>query len=85
MGTAIERPSNTEYMQSIAAYWENSPKIIKIILLQFYFKFSDGNFFFQNMIFTIFSKYLLMEKIVIDENAHNKITKSHQVPCFHDI
>ena len=45
MGTAIERPSNTEYTQSIAAYWENSPKIIKIILLQFYFKFSDGNFF----------------------------------------
>ena len=45
MGAAIVRPPNTEYTQSIGAYWENSLKKVKIILLQFYFKFSHVDFF----------------------------------------
>ena len=51
MGAAIVRPPNTEYTQSIGAFWESLPpqkkKKVKITLLQFYFKFSHGIFFFK--------------------------------------
>ena len=74
MGAAIVRPPNTEYTQSIGACWEKLPKIVKITLLQFNYEFGHGNFF-HSMIFTIFSKYLSMEKISIDGNSHNIVTK----------
>ena len=61
MDAAIVRPPNTVYTKSIRVYWENSPKIVKITLLQFYFKFSHGNFF-HYMIFTIFSKLFIEGK-----------------------
>ena len=56
-GAAIVRPPNTKYTQSIGAYWKNLPKIVRIALLQFSYKFGHGNFFtvrssqyFQNII-----------------------------------
>ena len=45
MGVAIVRLPNTEYTQSIGTFGENSPQKVKIILLQFYLKFSHSNFF----------------------------------------
>ena len=45
MGAASVRPPNTEYTQSIGAYWEKLPKIVKITLLQFTYKFGLGNVF----------------------------------------
>ena len=84
MGAAIVRPPNTEYTQSIGDCWEKLPKKVKITLLQCNYELGHGNFF-HSMIFTTFSKYLPTEKIVIDGNSHNKITKLRQVPCFRDV
>ena len=63
MGAAIVRPPNTKYTQSIGACWEKLPKIVKITLLQFNYEFD------HSMIVTIFSKYLLAGKKVIDGNS----------------
>ena len=43
-GAAIVRPPNTEYTQRIRACWKKLPKIVKITLLQFNYKFGHGNF-----------------------------------------
>ena len=45
MGTAIVRPLNTVYTQSIVACWEKLPKIVNITLLQFNYEFGHGIFF----------------------------------------
>ena len=45
MGAAIVRSPNAKYTQSIGAYWEKLPKIVKITLLQFNYEFGHRNFF----------------------------------------
>ena len=57
MGAAIVRSPITEYTQSIGAHWENLSKIVKITLLQFYFKFSHS-YFSQYDLHNIFKKFI---------------------------
>ena len=84
MGAAMVRPPNTEYTQSIGACREKLSKIVKITLPQFNYEFGHGNFFTE-WSSQYFQNIYRREKIVIDGNSHNKITKLQQVPCFRDV
>ena len=53
-GASIVRSPNTEYTQSIGAYWGKLPKIMKITLLQFNYEFGHGIFFSQYDLQNIF-------------------------------
>ena len=77
-GAAIVRSPNTERTQSIGAYWEKLPNIVKITLLQFNYEFGHGIYF------TVWSSWYF-QNIYRRKNSYRPetlITKSQSCDKF---